>query len=213
MSIPNLPVNFKDDILSSSNQRRKYTKIDNYDGTFSLEDSTEYSQKGSEFGAKEINETNEAVNNIYDERILTLEEAALVTQPGLFVDAEVISKLIGNIKTAQTFDQDEIDTGETWVDGKKIYRRTFVTTDVLAGDEAISIPISFGHDSIWIDRGNSFIKSDQWIYPIPLPRYSNSDDSYVGIWIEASKIVLFSGPGSGWNESWTKVVTVRYTKK
>lgn len=144
----------------------------------------------------------------------------LTTEAGFVLDArqgkvldDKITELNGNIKTAQTFDRDEIDTGETWVDGKKIYRRTFVTTDVLAGDTAISIPISFGHDSIWIDQGNSFIKNDQWIYPIPLPRYSNSDDSYVGIWIEASKIVLFSGLGSGWNESWTKVVTVRYTKK
>ena len=97
MSIPNLPVDFKDDILSSSNTKRKYQQTYNNDGSVSLEDVTQYTQKGSEFGASQVNQTNGAVNNIYDERILTLEEAALVTEPGFFVDAQVITELNGNL--------------------------------------------------------------------------------------------------------------------
>ena len=97
MSIPNLPVNFKDDILASSNPKRKYQQTFNTDGSVSLEDVTQYTRRGSEFGASQVNQTNGAVNNIYDERILTLEELALVTEPGYFVDAMAVSDLNGKL--------------------------------------------------------------------------------------------------------------------
>lgn len=92
MSIPNLPVNFKDDILAASNPKRKYQQTFNSDGSVSLEDVTSYSQQGSDFGASQINQTNKAINNIYTERILTLDELELVTEPGFFVDAEAVKE-------------------------------------------------------------------------------------------------------------------------
>lgn len=92
MSIPNLPVDFKDDILASSNTKRKYRQTENDDSTVSFEDVTNYSQEGSEFGAKEVNQTNTAINNIYDERILDLDELELVTEPGFFVDAQAVKE-------------------------------------------------------------------------------------------------------------------------
>lgn len=92
MSIPNLPVDFKDDILASSNTKRKYRQTTNDDSTVSFEDVTNYSQEGSEFGAKEVNQTNTAINNIYDERILDLDELELVTEPGFFVDAQAVKE-------------------------------------------------------------------------------------------------------------------------
>lgn len=102
MSIPNLPVDFKDDILASSNTKRKYRQTANDDSTVSFEDVTNYSQEGSRFGAKEVNQTNTAINNIYDERILDLDELELVTEPGFFVDAqaakEAYDTLNSNIK-------------------------------------------------------------------------------------------------------------------
>lgn len=99
MSIPNLPTNFKDDILNTSvNSKRKYRMINNSGGTVSFEDETDYTQEGSEFGAGQINATNDAINKIYSERILSLEEAALVTEPGFFVDAMVVPELIGDLR-------------------------------------------------------------------------------------------------------------------
>ena len=74
MSIPNLPVNFKDDILAASNPKRKYQQTFNPDGSVSLEDVTVYTQQGSDFGASQVNQTNGAINNIYNERILDLDE-------------------------------------------------------------------------------------------------------------------------------------------
>ena len=63
-TIQELSRDFKGDILDSSNTRRKYRMINNSDGTVSFEDVTVYSQQGSEFGAKEVNEERENINNL-----------------------------------------------------------------------------------------------------------------------------------------------------
>ena len=58
-----LKTNYKDDVLDTSkNTKRKYNTIQNSDGTISLEDVTEYTQKGDDFGAADINATNAKVN-------------------------------------------------------------------------------------------------------------------------------------------------------
>ena len=62
-----LPTNFVDDILAPSmGRKRKYRIIDNGDDTYSFEDVTEYTQTGSDFGAGQINATNQAVNESCD---------------------------------------------------------------------------------------------------------------------------------------------------
>ena len=101
MSIPNLPVNFKDDILASSNTKRKYRQTTNDDSTVSFEDVTNYSQEGSEFGAKEVNQTNTAINNIYDERVLDVDALELITEPGFFVDAQAVKELNGKMELSE----------------------------------------------------------------------------------------------------------------
>ena len=124
MSIPNLPVDFKDDILNTDvNQKRKYQQTYNSDGSVSFEDVTAYQQKGSDFGAQEVNETNTAVNNIYDERILDLDELDLVTEPGFFVDALAVKELNSNIEILR--DQDITTENSKASDGRalKIYAK------------------------------------------------------------------------------------------
>ena len=93
-----LSTDFKDDILASQNSKRKYTQVNNFDGTVSFQDSTAYSQVGSSYGAKEVNEEREAINNIYANKLVTLDEIDLVTEPGFFVDAQVVKELNSNIK-------------------------------------------------------------------------------------------------------------------
>ena len=113
MSIPNLPVNFKDDILAASNPKRKYQQTFNSDGSVSLEDVTVYTQQGSDFGASQVNQTNRAINNIYSERILTLEELELVTEPGFFVDAQAAKESYDALNSKM------IDTG--WIRASQQY--------------------------------------------------------------------------------------------
>lgn len=63
MAKSTLPVNFKDDVLAASmGGKRRYRLIHNSDGTVSLEDTTTYTQVGSNFGAAQVNATNAAVN-------------------------------------------------------------------------------------------------------------------------------------------------------
>lgn len=97
-----LSTNFKDDILADSNDRRKYTQINNSDGTISLQDSTAYKQVGSQYGAKEVNEEREAINNIYTNKLVTLDEIDLVTEPGFFVDAQAVKELNSKIITTDS---------------------------------------------------------------------------------------------------------------
>lgn len=97
-----LSTDFKDDILASQNSKRKYTQVNNSDGTVSFQDSTAYSQVGSSYGAKEIIEEREAINNIYANKLVTLNEIDLVTEPGFFVDAQVVKELNSKIKNFNT---------------------------------------------------------------------------------------------------------------
>ena len=92
-----LSTDFKDDILASQNSKRKYTQVNNSDGTVSFQDSTAYSQVGSSYGAKEVNEERKAINNVYANKLVTLDEINLVTEPGFFVDAKAVKEL--NSKT------------------------------------------------------------------------------------------------------------------
>ena len=111
-------------------------------------------------------------------------------------------------------DSGEIETNETWVDGKKIYRRTYITTDTVSPSNVLTIPMSLTNiaDTLWIDTQNSYIRSADGgqSYPLPLPRYSGTAN-YVGVWCNGAGIRIFSD--SGWNQQWEKCVTVRYTKK
>lgn len=94
-----LSTDFKDDILASQNSKRKYTQVNNSDGTVSFQDSTAYSQVGSSYGAKEVIEEREAINNIYANKLVTLDEIDLVTEPGFFVDAQVVKELNSKLHT------------------------------------------------------------------------------------------------------------------
>lgn len=58
-----LKTNYVDDVLDASvNDKRKYNMIQNADGTVSFDDVTTYTQNGDSFGAKDVNDTNTAVN-------------------------------------------------------------------------------------------------------------------------------------------------------
>ena len=100
MAYTPLRTDFKDDILDPSNYKRKYRQVANNDGTFSFQDETTYQQVGSDYGAKEVNEEREAINNIYEKKLVALDDVALVTEEGFFVDALAVKELNGNLKTA-----------------------------------------------------------------------------------------------------------------
>lgn len=56
-----LKTDYQDAVYSGN---KKYTIVDNGDGTSTITDSTDYEQEGTRFGAKDINDTNELVNRL-----------------------------------------------------------------------------------------------------------------------------------------------------
>lgn len=102
MAYTPLRTDFKDDILDSSNYKRKYKQVVNNDGTFSFQDETTYQQVGSDYGAKEVNEERAAINNVYENKLVALDDVALVTEEGFFVDALAVKELNSKLKNAET---------------------------------------------------------------------------------------------------------------
>lgn len=96
-----VPVNFKDDIMNSSmGGKRRYKMINNSDGTVSLEDATTYDQVGSNFGAAQINATNQAVNAAADagKIIDDLDAINNVTQEGYMAGALALKQVNSNLE-------------------------------------------------------------------------------------------------------------------
>ena len=163
---------------------------------------------------KVLNDLKLSIAKVINNLLTTEAGFALDARQGKVLD-DKITELNGKLEDTHTFSvSDEINTGETWVDGKKIYRRTFITTEAVSPSNTVTIPMSLTNiaDTLWIDTQNSYIRSADGgqSYPLPLPRYSGTVN-YVGGWCNGAGIRIFSD--SGWNENWEKCVTVRYTKK
>lgn len=95
-----LNTDFKDDILSEKMNGKKRVKlIPQEDGTYIIEDVTEYTQIGSSYGQKEINLLNNTVNGKLDsEKVIDdLGTALAVTEEGVPVGCKAISALNSNL--------------------------------------------------------------------------------------------------------------------
>lgn len=95
-----LKTNYVDDVLDTTkNQLRKYQQIQNDDGTVSFVDVTEYAQVGTSFGAKDINDTNAAINDVNGNLTYSTEE----TICGKWIDGRkiyrVVKQVTSNINT------------------------------------------------------------------------------------------------------------------
>lgn len=98
MAKQTLPTNYKDDVLTTSmGKKRRYNLIQNDDGTISFEDSTEYTQVGDNYGAAQLNATNQAVNESVDQAkiIDSLDDISANTQPGMVAGALAVAELNG----------------------------------------------------------------------------------------------------------------------
>lgn len=85
-----LPTNYQDDIMNeSAGGKRKYRMIHNEDGTVSFDDLTVYDLEGSDYGAGDINRTNEAVNQSLDKAkvIDDINAIGAITQEGYAMGA------------------------------------------------------------------------------------------------------------------------------
>ena len=169
-----LATNFKDDILAASNPTRKYQMIYNNDGTVSLPDVTAYSQTGSAFGAKEVNEERAAINKINSDRIVTLDEIDLVTEPGFFVDAMAVKQLNRNFK-------------------ESVYADGYMVVDIgaLPNNSTKSVPanIPSAASEYWISDAWCKSRTTGQVSPMPYIDASTWSNA-IGITISASKNIV-----------------------
>ena len=126
MAYTPLSIDFKDQILSDVNAQRKYKQTVNEDGTVSLRDMTEYDQEGSTYSAKDINEERKAINDIYANKVVSLDEASLVTEPGFFCDALVINEINKNLSNKYRY------TFSTHLDAEKSTKTSLTLNSVKA---------------------------------------------------------------------------------
>ncbi len=158
---------------------------------------------------KVLNDLKLSIAKVINNLLTTEEGFALDARQGKVLD-DKITELNGKLKLTHTFSvSDEIDTGETWVDGKRIYRKVIKTTDTISPNETLSLYWDMINCSeIWIDLQNSYIRSSNVdrVYPLCV----QYEGYFVGAWVNGAGVRLYSN--SGWNEAWTKVITVRYTK-
>ena len=105
-----LPTNYLDDILAASMGGKRRFRITHEDGSteeVTLEDVSEYDQVGSNFGAAQVNQTNEAVNEKLESADVV--DPALATVLGFAADAKLtgdalseLNKKFGIVKTYLT---------------------------------------------------------------------------------------------------------------
>ena len=135
MAKQTLPVNFEDDILDPSmDGKRRYRLIENADGTYSLEDVTDYTQVGSNFGAAQINATNTGVNNSADiaDIIDDLDDIAANVTPGKMAGALAVKQLNDNFNIEEvqiSLNISDFTLNTTWVhkQGKQVIIYPYVT--------------------------------------------------------------------------------------
>lgn len=112
-----LKTNYKDDVFTGN---RKYKQTSNSDGSISLEDTTEYTQEGDIFAAKDINDTNTAVN-ANETSITNLTSKVSTNTSNISTNKSNIAANTSSINTLKTSKQDKaikttIILGLTWTD-------------------------------------------------------------------------------------------------
>ena len=84
---------FKDSVLKDTTGNKKYKMITNSDNTVSFVDVTEYSQEGSNYGAKEVNEEREAINSVIVPKTTAVGSGCYITEVGAVTWFRVVLKM------------------------------------------------------------------------------------------------------------------------
>lgn len=212
MAKQTLPTNFVDDILAPSmGGKRRFNLIQNDDGTYSLEDATEYTQTGSEFGAGQINATNQAVNESCDKAdvIDDLEDVVANQANGMIAGAKAVAELNRNLDTNITTSESE--THELY-ENRRIYTK-YVDCKALpnAGNKVYNLDIPSGF--AWIDLSNSYVYSNapslRTIFPL---NYHNekTGSSITFSLSENDKTITF-GTADDWS-AYNAFIVIKYYK-
>lgn len=127
---------------------------------------------------------------------------ALSAKQGKELNQKIDAKIVTNT---------EIATNE-YIDGKRVYIKQLEFTDTLVtGNSFTKAHGITGASRIWIDTANSYmINTVGKTVPLPCTCYDGNFSDRVGLMINGDNIILWSD--TGWGESWTKVIRLKYIK-
>ena len=120
------------------------------------------------------------------------------------------------ITNLQTYSTNEVDTGKTWVDGKKIYRKVLTGTTTTT-NAAFSISHGISNFGIVMIDNKSFVKStgggNTFIYPVNCPPNVSSDYNArpIRAYINNENVSLYIGAYNGYT-SFDYAIILEYTK-
>lgn len=102
-----LKTDFKDSILKNTTENKKYKMTNNSDNTVSFTDVTEYSQEGSPYGAKEVNEEREAINSVIVPKTRTVNGSSgmayNITEAGPVTWLKIFGKMKTGVPTGREY--------------------------------------------------------------------------------------------------------------
>ena len=114
----------------------------------------------------------------------------------------VLNDVKGYVDNSNSYSTNEVKTGGKWIDGKPIYRKTIVFTNITL----TSTPSQIGTADIPI--GN-IIKTEDFVFRGGLATVGSS---YKAVYIEANGKIFANQTVSSYNDGWYIYFTIDYTK-
>lgn len=134
------------------------------------------------------------------------------------IGTEVVNNLDGDethmapsvhaIKSANTYSTEEVKTGDTWIDGRPIYRKVIQQNVSDTTDGNIPIDIT-GVNDIWINTSKTFFKWSSFPWAVPI--FYQTSSNYLSLYINDTNIKYY-GKLSNYNLTGTLYITLEYTK-
>lgn len=209
MAKQELPVDFKDDVLQAEMAgKRKYRIIQNEDGTISLEDVTNYSQIGSNFGAAQMNATNLAVNESFDKNkvIDSLADIVVNEATGYAAGALAVRELNGKIHDKKVLWAGSgifLNKSQSIPLSESLTKQKRGIVLILSRYEN-GVAQNYGYRSYFVPKECLDFGVDKPGFDIPLVKYSNNSN-VVGskyIYVSDNKIEGSESNGTSPNSGW-----------
>ena len=208
MAKQQLSTDFKDDILGyNMGGKRRYRMIQNSDGTVSFEDVTNYTQIGSNFGSKQVNETNLAVNNSVD-------KAHVIDNLGDVISNVTTGKVAGALSLRELsnklfvkYDTDREILTPDYYRGKPVYLK-IVSTGIPNNGTVSYVTNIPPVSDIWIDASMSCFILSTGNCPVP---YIDEEGYFIRAMVNrTSRNIEIT---DNWNYSqFSGRIAVKYTK-
>jgi len=143
------------------------------------------------------------------------DKVTLVDQPSIPRENKVIDDDVNEIKHEVnnffTYSTNEVKTGEQWVDGKDIYRKTYHFNPSSSGEVSFTFD-STGMDSVWIDKTHTFLIRSNGVVMQGFGDPTNTGFLFDSRGISKINNTILFYIGSSIYSSSNLYVTINYTK-